>query len=118
MVYNLSEGDGVKHTILKWGEHAWGGALTNAQYLASKKEKDRISERASDRSAERHRTDESKNKGLVYGVATKSAPDTQGNKPREVRFEDWGRERAEDVRLDWQQPRQVSPATVMMQTSI
>ena len=60
---------------------------------SSRRERERIAEHAEQRGKpwERRRTDDS-GSGSIYGVARKSSPDAEGNKPREVRFEEMGRE--------------------------
>ena len=79
--------------MLQWSEHVVGGALADAKYPSSRRDREKIAEHAEQRGKpwECHRTDDS-GSGSIYGVTRKSAPDAEGNKPREVRFEERGRE--------------------------
>ena len=75
--------------MLKWSEHAGGGALTDPKYNPSRRERERAADRMehTGKPAERRRSDDSRS-GSIYGVARQSVPDADGSNPREVRFED------------------------------
>ncbi len=86
---NVSKGVGEEHPMLKWNEHAGGGALIDPKYTASRRERERAAERVeqSGKPSGRRRPDDSRSCG-IYGVARQSVPDANGSNPREVRFED------------------------------
>ncbi len=42
---NVSKGVGEEHPVLKWSEHAGGGALTDPKYTGSRRERERAAER-------------------------------------------------------------------------
>ena len=75
--------------MLKWSEHAGGGALTDPKYFPSRRERERAADRIEPggKQAERRRPDDSRSNG-IYGVARQSVPNADGSTPREVHFED------------------------------
>ena len=75
--------------MLKWSEHAGGGALADPKYPSSRRERERAADctEQSGKPAERRRPDDSRSGG-IYIVARQSVPDIDGSNPREVHFED------------------------------
>ena len=75
--------------MLKWCEHAGGGALADPKYNLSRRERERAADRIaqSGKPSERRRPDDSRSGG-IYGVARQSVSEADGSNPREVRFED------------------------------
>jgi hypothetical protein len=81
--FNISHSPHILYKLIK--------LITIRAVRPHRRERERVAERVEQRGkpVERRRPDDS-GSGSINGVARKSAPDAEGNKPREVRFEERG----------------------------